>query len=147
MRFSQRLNDDCKYSMGMFINPEKEDTVHSDEQLLDYIYAVDPVTALPSGDLSVYLGDKANPEIRQYIEMNLLQPSNVDKGSSLPTDITNKFKSVSDDDIAFFSRSKSESREEYADRIKAFFISEKQRRRQEGHLKELETILKNKDEK
>lgn len=121
---------------------EVEDVINSNEQLLNYIYGVDPVTCLPSGDLAVYLGDKANPEIKYFIETNLLNPVGDVKGlSNLPTEVTNHFKQISDDDIAFFSRSHSESREEYADRIKMFFLEEKKRRRQEGRLKDLEGLL------
>lgn len=118
------------------------DVRNSDSQLLDYIYALDPVTSLPCGDLAIYLGDKANPEIRNFIEMNLLQPLAPDGGSNMPDDVVNKFRTLSDDDVAFFSRSKSESREEYADRLKLYFVQEKQKRRQEGRLKEIEGLLK-----
>ena len=118
------------------------DVRNSDSQLLDYIYALDPVTSLPCGDLAIYLGDKANPEIRNFIEMNLLQPIAPEAGSNMPDEVVNKFRTLSDDDVAFFSRSKSESREEYADRLKLYFVQEKQKRRQEGRLKEIEGLLK-----
>lgn len=121
---------------------ENPDVRNKDSQLLDYIYALDPVTSLPSGDLVIYLGDKANPEIRNFIEMNLLQPLAPEAGSNMPDEVLNKFRTLSDDDVAFFSRSKSESREEYADRLKLYFVQEKQKRRQEGRLKEIEGLLK-----
>lgn len=125
---------------------ETPDVRNSDSQLLDYIYALDPVTSLPCGDLAIYLGDKANPEIRNYIEMNLLQPLAPDSGSNMPDEVVNKFRTLSDDDVAFFSRFKSESREEYADRLKLYFVQEKQKRRQEGRLKEIEGLLKKSDD-
>lgn len=121
---------------------ENPDVRNKDSQLLDYIYALDPVTSLPCGDLAIYLGDKANPEIRNYIEMNLLQPLAPEAGSNMPDEVVNKFRTLSDDDVAFFSRSKNESREEYADRLKLYFVHEKQKRRQEGRLKEIEGLLK-----
>ena len=121
---------------------ENTDVRNKDSQLLDYIYALDPVTSLPCGDLAIYLGDRANPEIRYFIEMNLLQPLAPEAGSDMPDEVVNKFRTLSDDDIAFFSRSKIETREEYADRLKLYFVQEKQKRRQEGRLKEIEGLLK-----
>ena len=52
---------------------EQPDTVKTDDQLLQYIFGCDPVTGLPIGDLAIYLGDDANPEIKAYIEKNLLK--------------------------------------------------------------------------
>lgn len=141
--FSDRLSPQENLIPSVEIG-EKPDVLHSDSQLLDYIYSVDPVTSLPSGDLAIYLGDKANPEIRNFIEMNLLQ-ENIDGKSplSLPDDVINKMKGViTDDDVAFFTRNHNESREEYADRLKLYFLKEKDKRRQEGKLKEIEGLLK-----
>lgn len=141
--FSDRLSPQENLIPSVEIG-EMPDVLHSDSQLLDYIYSVDPVTSLPSGDLAIYLGDKANPEIRNFIEMNLLQ-ENIDGRSSmsLPDDVINKMKGViTDDDVAFFTRNHNESREEYADRLKLYFLKEKEKRRQEGKLKEIEGLLK-----
>lgn len=145
--FSSRLENLPDGYLSETVKEEQNpDVRNSDSQLLDYIYAVDPVTSLPSGDLAIYLGDKANPEIRNFIEMNLLQPLAPDAGSHMPDEVVNKFRTLSDDDVAFFSRSKSESREEYADRLKLYFVQEKQKRRQEGRLKEIEGLLKNSED-
>lgn len=143
LNFAQRLESQS----GTFSTPVTDppaDTINSDSQLLDYIYSVDPVTSLPCGDLAIYLGDKANPEIRNFIEMNLLQPRSDGKSvMDIPQDVLNKMKSViGDDDIVAFSRNHDETREEYADRMKLYFLNEKKRRRQEGYLKEVEGLLK-----
>lgn len=123
------------------------DVVPSNNQLLDYIFGLDPVTQLPCGDLSIYLGDKANPEVRQFIELNLLQEVSDSKGFfSFPDEVVNKFKStITDDDIAAFSRNHNETREEYADRMKLYFLQEKKRRRDEGYFKKLEELSKPND--
>lgn len=133
-------------SKGVLIeNDHLVDTQSSDSQLLDYIYAVDPVSGLPSGDLAVYLGDKANPEVRQFIELNLLQPLKDSDGlSQLPNEVTNNFKNISDDDIAFFSRSKNETKEEYADRLKLYFLNEKKIRLAKKRSDELQRVLEGK---
>lgn len=141
--FAKRLDP----QVGTFSTPvstSPADTINSDSQLLDYIYSLDPVTSLPCGDLAVYLGDKANPEIRNFIEMNLLQPHTDGKSVvDIPQDVLNKMKSViGDDDIVQFSRNHGESREEYADRMKLYFLNEKKRRREQGYLKEVEGLLK-----
>ena len=104
--FSSRLeNLPDGYLEGTPIKEETPDVRNKDSQLLDYIYALDPVTSLPCGDLAIYLGDKANPEIRNFIEMNLLKPLAPDTGSSMPDEVVNKFRSLSDDDVSFFSHS------------------------------------------
>ena len=141
--FAQRLDPQTGTFSTPVVDPPA-DSINSDSQLLDYIYSVDPVTSLPCGDLAIYLGDKANPEIRNFIEMNLLQPRSDGKSvMDIPQDVLNKMKSVvGDDDIVQFSRNHDESREEYADRMKLYFLNEKKRRRQEGYLKEVEGLLK-----
>lgn len=141
--FAQRLDPQEGTFSTPVVNPPA-DTINSDSQLLDYIYSLDPVTSLPCGDLAIYLGDKANPEIRNFIEMNLLQPRSDGKSAvGIPQDVLNKMKSViGDDDIAQFSRNHGESREEYADRMKLYFLNEKKRRREQGYLKEVEGLLK-----
>ena len=146
LNFAQRLEPQSGTFSTSVVDPPS-DTINSDSQLLDYIYSVDPVTSLPCGDLAIYLGDKANPEIRNFIEMNLLQPRSDGKSvMDIPQDVLNKMKSViGDDDIATFSRNHDESREEYADRMKLYFLNEKKRRRQEGYLKEVEGLLNKSD--
>ena len=129
MLFSQRLQP----QVGAESKPLKvlaPDVKKKDSQLLNYIYSVNPVTGLPQGDLAVYLGDKANPQIRAFIEMNLLQETeNSKSGFKMPDEVINKFREhISDDDIAAFSRNHGETKEEYADRMKLYMLQEKQKR-------------------
>ena len=148
LNFAERLEPQANIIESVSPQSETVDVLNKDSQLLDYIYAIDPHSCMPSGDLAIYLGDKANPEIRQFIEMNLLNENpNVDSPMSLPDDVVNKMKGViKDDDIAFFTRNHNETREEYADRLKLYFLKEKEVRRREGKLKEIEGLLKKKDE-
>lgn len=140
--FTTRYHYKGKY-VPLKVRKTESDVKASDSQLLDYIYAVDPVSGIPQGDLAIYLGDKANPEIKSFIELNLLKPIESPEGlSHLPTDVTNQFKSLSDDDIAFFSRNHDESKEEYSDRIKLFFLKEKETRLAKKRVDELERVLK-----
>lgn len=46
--------------------PVVEDT-NTEKSLLDAIYAIDPVTKFPTGDIAMFLSDKTSPEVKQYI--------------------------------------------------------------------------------
>ena len=94
LEFARRLCPQEHIDSVPASDPES-DVRPSDSQLLDYIYGLDPVTQLPCGDLSIYLGEKANPEIRQFIELNLLQERMDSKSNmDLPQEVINKFKGV-----------------------------------------------------
>lgn len=54
----------------------------SDNQLLDVIYAPDPFTGLPQSDIAVYLSDKVDPAIREFVASQLMQPNPDIKGVS-----------------------------------------------------------------
>lgn len=129
MLFSERLQPQTGAESKPLDAPVS-DVKKKDSQLLNYIYSVNPVTGLPQGDLAVYLGDKANPQIRAFIEMNLLQETENSKSCfRLPDEVINKFREhISDDDIAAFSRNHGETKEEYADRMKLYMLQEKQKR-------------------
>lgn len=143
--FSNRLSPQ-ENIISTPVEDNESDVKEQNEVLLDYIYGLDPVTSLPCGDLAIYLGDKANPEIRNFIELNLMKERVDDKGSlSLPNDVLNKMRSViTDDDIAAFSRHHGESKEEYADRIKLYFLQEKKKRRDVAYRKKVEELLNDK---
>lgn len=115
------------------------DVVDKNQQLLDLIFTNDPVTGMPTGDLALFTNEKANPEIKRFIELNLLH-ENAEVGSSLnlPDDIANKFRgTINDDDIAQFSRNHDESREDYANRMRQWFVDEKRKRMDDAARKRL----------
>lgn len=101
----------------------KPDVKSSVDILLDKIYAYNPALGRADGDISVFLSDKANPEVKAFIQQNLLKDfSNNDSALSIPQELRNKLSGkITDDDIEKFSRGIDESREEYADRLKSFF--------------------------
>lgn len=43
-------------------------------ELIDVIYAPDPVSGLPTGDFAQFMSDKTDPAVRAYIQQALLQP-------------------------------------------------------------------------
>ena len=50
------------------IMPEKvEKTVNSDDAVLTAIYAIDPISNKPTGDISAYMSDKTSPDVKAYI--------------------------------------------------------------------------------
>lgn len=107
----------------------KSDVKGVDNDLLRYIYGTDPNNGHLTGDLSVYLGEKANPEIKRFIEMNLLKENSDNAALSLSTEQTNALRQViNDDDIAFFSRNHGETKDEYALRLRNYLEDEKARR-------------------
>lgn len=96
----------------------KVETRSSKDELLDLIYGVDSVTGLPKGDLAQFLSDKTNPQLRLFIEQNLMNENVSSNGLSLGNDVLNKFRSViTDDDLARFTRNHDESVEDYAARM------------------------------
>lgn len=81
--------------------------------LLDIIFAIDEVTNLPKGDIALYLGKDCDPDIRKFIEDNLMaKSSTVNLGT----------KGVDDDTILQLTRNNGESQSDYASRIKQFIV-------------------------
>lgn len=145
--FSQRLVPQTDI-ISTPASANEPDVKATDSQLMDYIFGLDPVTQLPCGDLAIYLGKKATPEVKQFIELNLLKERVDSKGNiDLPQDVVNSFRSViNDDDVAAFSRNHGETKEEYADRLKLYFLKEKQKRQQEKRFNDLDKLIKDTSE-
>lgn len=120
IKFFQRVNAaPLPYLEPIF---EKKEVKKKDkfEELLDIIYAVDPRTGMPSGDLAVFMSKDANPEIRDFIQQNLMMEVPTAEGSGLVMSdaLRNSFtKNITDDDIAEFSRNVGETSEDYAKRL------------------------------
>lgn len=119
------------------------DTPEPAKQLLDLIYSRDPVTGLPSGDLAMFLNEKANPEVKAFIESSLLKNNeNLGDGLSIPQDMLNAARKViGDDDIAFFSKATSESSTDYASRMNKFFDSQRAIAAEEKRIAQLKKIM------
>lgn len=77
--------------------------------LFDSIFAIDERTKLPQGDIAVYMSENTSPEVRQFIQQNLLHENN----AVLPEN----GKDLDDDVIASLTRGKSESVSQYRDRV------------------------------
>lgn len=95
-----------------------------DNPLLKLIFSPNERGCL-TGDLSQFLSDKTNAEVRQFISEQLLQENPNQKGFSLSDSAINALREhITDDDIAKFSRNHGESPEQYAYRLGKFFSDE-----------------------
>ena len=104
---------------------EKPKKVESKENpLLNLIFAPNERGCL-TGDLSMFLSEKTNAEVRQFISQQLLTENPNQKGLSLSDSAVNALREhITDDDIANFSRNHGESPEQYAYRLGKFFSDE-----------------------
>ncbi len=64
--------------------PEVLDDDNPEKQILGLIFAPDPLTGMPSSDISIYLSDKTNPQVRDYIQRFLM--SELPKASTMVKD-------------------------------------------------------------
>lgn len=86
--------------------PSIEPIVLENDPLLKIIYGVNEDTGLPRGDYALYLSDKTSPEVRNYIQKNLLSENAVSTLSA-----------SNDNEILPFIRESYETRDEYVKRI------------------------------
>lgn len=95
-------------------------------QLLDVIYAPDPFTGLPQSDIAVYLSDKVDPAIREFVASQLMTPNPNPQG----VDDANS-------DILFdLVRQDSETVFDYAVRVRELVASDNETRIKESQTKE-----------
>lgn len=91
--------------------PEFDDTPLG--LMLKEIFQVDPISGFPRGDIQYYLSSDGNPQIKQWLENNLLKPRMILTGSSID--------GVTDDMIAEFSPMKGESVDSYRSRLMSIY--------------------------
>lgn len=91
-----------------FVEVENTDM---NKSLFDLVFSVNPITKLPVGDIAMLLGDQVNPDIKRFIELNLMNPNGLDSDSA------GEFSALDDDTIADFMRNPNESLGEYRDRM------------------------------
>lgn len=100
--------------------PKRERVEDSSElgRLCQLVYATDPRTNLPSGDLQVLFGDNVNPDIRDWITRQLLQPVDFGDVSSIK-----QGQQLDDDTILSCMRKRGESSSEYISRMNDYLLS------------------------
>lgn len=87
------------------------------ERVLNEIFAVDETTGFPKGDISYFLSKDGNPQVKAWLESNLLSPRAKQSGSSI--------EGVTDDFIAEYARNDGESLASYSSRLRGYFDSAK----------------------
>lgn len=80
--------------------------------VLQTIFEIDPVSGLPKGDIAYFLSKDGNPQVKAWLESNLLSPRLSPETN--PQGIT-------DDLIAEFSRNDDESLTAYQSRLTTLF--------------------------
>lgn len=91
-----------------------DERTSSDNLVFDEIFAVNPVTKLPDGDIACFMNENTSEAVRQFIIQNLTS----DNGSL--SDSSGEFSQLDDDDIALFTRNSGESMSDYRDRLVNF---------------------------
>lgn len=80
------------------------------DALLKLIYAIDPLTNLPTGDLQYYVSDSVNPDIKAFVLQNLMFDASSVAQPKAPVGFS--------DDVAFeLMRKTDESIDVYASRV------------------------------
>lgn len=90
------------------------------DEMLDLVFSVDPLTNLPCGSIDQYLSDKTRDEVRLFIERYLLVDL-PDTSMSVPPNLREDLLSLDSDFIAKVSRNRYESTEDYEARVQKYF--------------------------
>lgn len=85
--------------------------VDPNQSLFDIVFAINPDTLLPDGDIAVFMSENTHPDVRRFIEMNLHHPT------SLSGDSAGQFSDLDDDVILELTRGSSESISDYRSRL------------------------------
>lgn len=96
--------------------PDVQEVVENSDSsraILEAIYALDPVTKLPTGDIMCYMASNTPPEIKQFVMANIMVDTSSQKLPSLPDGL--------DEDTAFaLQRGSKENVDAYRSRINEF---------------------------
>lgn len=90
------------------------------DALIKVIFKPDDRTGLPTGDLSYYVSDSVNPEIKAFILQNLLMDTSSVAAPKIPD-------GVSEQDAFDLMRGRDESVDDYRARLNSFAVSNVER--------------------
>lgn len=96
-----------------YVESEVELTSNPLDEVLKEIFTVDSRSGLPRGDIQYFLSKDGNPQVKAWLESNLLHPR-VANGMADPA-------KVSDDLIVEMSRKSDETTDSYAARIMGIY--------------------------
>lgn len=112
-KFSQHegLDNLVVSSIHLKSNPFPEDKVEKNE-VFSMIFAPDPLTGRPRSDLGLYMSENTSPLVRDFVERNLRTDFS---SKSVPAP-----EGVSDSDVAFLTRGRDETVEDYLSRTRNY---------------------------
>lgn len=99
-------------------SPEVKQFVSPSDAFLKLVYSLDPISKLPTGDLSYMVSDKANPEVKAWVLQNIQLDTSSAANLTAP-------KGLSDDDLIELTRKQGESVDAYAERVNIFMCNNK----------------------
>ena len=99
-------------------NSEVKQVVSPSDAFLKLVYSLDPISKLPTGDLSYMVSDKANPEVKAWVLQNIQMDTSSAANLTAP-------KGLSDDDLIELTRKQGESVDAYAERVNIFMSNNK----------------------
>ena len=107
----------CPVSPCTSVETEVRD---KNQDILDLIFSVDPVTLLPVGSLAMYMSDKTNKEVVEFIEQNLLREFKANENLNLPQAVRDGLRTLDSKFMAEISRNRFESVEDYELRVRNY---------------------------
>lgn len=113
------------------------DVKDKNQSILDLIFTIDSVTGFPCGDLSMFMSDKTNAEVKRFISDYLMQEHDVKGFLDLPSDVRQQMKDLDTEFIANMSRKRYESVEDYEARIKQYMEDERESSKRASFLQRL----------
>lgn len=133
-----------KYIIPAIPEPPKVSKKSADD-ILDMIYSIDPDTLLINGDVSLYLGEQTAPEVRQFIQNQLMRDNTQSSNLHLSTSQVEEMRNISDDLRVQLMRGDTESVEDYEERITRFLTEERNKIVDERKRKEVAKYFDKKD--
>ena len=124
-----------------YMPPVPPENVSSDvrkpnDDILDIIFGLDPVTNMPNGAIGQYLSDKTNDQVRSFIERNLLNDI-LDCGTMLPMSLRDDVMKLDSDFIGKCMRRRDESKEDYESRMETMFSEMENDKKLQAKIKEI----------
>lgn len=109
------------------------------DDVLDLIYAVDPVTGFPSGSLSMYLSEKTSDEVRNFIENVIMREIPIEQ---YPDEFREDFMKLDPDFIAMSTRKHTESISDYDARVHKYITDLQESQKFQSKLEKYQKQLK-----
>lgn len=123
---------DIKPMPTLRLSKERSDRQEKDKDILDFIFACDPITGFPTGSLSHYLSDETRSEIKDYIERYLLRDIPEAHALQFPQEIAQHIKDLDSNFVFDCMRGQYETAEMYKDRMTSWMkeLSESEKNKQ-----------------